>query len=117
MDAAALAMVMEALTCGVTGCVEWEPKEAYRLRSDKFLKGLTPESIQQDLISYVTNEGGEVVQIEEKRPQYSYRVYWYKVIVPYPDLFRLGLFVELELFEADPDCPVVHLLNAHEQTS
>lgn len=115
-DPAEHALVCKALSCGVSGCVEWNPKAAMKVRGDHYLFGLTPETIQEDLIDYVTNQGGLVRQVKEKRPQYDYRSYWYKVIVPYPDLFRKGLFVEMELFDSDPDYPVVHLLNAHEQS-
>jgi hypothetical protein len=58
--------------------------------------------------------GGKVQQIVEKRPHWSHRQYYYKAIVPYPHLFRKGLFVEMELYD-DPDLPVVLLVNAHEQ--
>ena len=116
MDDAERALVVKALTCGVTGCVEWDPDEADKLRGDPYLKGLTPEGIQKDLTDYVIHQGAEAVrQIKEKRKGYQHRVYYYKVVVPYPDLFRHGLFVEMELFDRDVDLPVVHLLNAHEQ--
>jgi hypothetical protein len=113
-DPAEYDLVCKALTCGVTGCVEWDPTAAIKVRRDRYLRGLTPEGIQEDLIDYVTKQGGQVRQVKEKRPEYNHRAYWYKVIVPYPDLFRRGLFVEMELFDSDPDYPVVHLLNAHE---
>ena len=109
------ALVVHALTCGVTGCVEWQPKEADRVRSDTNLKGLTPEGIVEELIEFVTNGGGKVQQINEKRPQWGHRTFYYKVIVDYPQLFRKGLFVEMELFDDDPELPVVLLVNAHEQ--
>lgn len=92
----------------------WSGTQTKPRRSDQYLQGLTPEGILEDVINYVTDEGGKIRQVKEKRPEYSHRDYWYKVIVPYPDLFRKGLFVEMELFDPDPDCPVVHLLNAHE---
>jgi hypothetical protein len=41
------------------------------------------------------------------------RDYWYKVIIPVPDLLAKGLF--MELFDDDPDLPEVRLVNAHEQ--
>jgi hypothetical protein len=114
-DPAELALVEKALTCGVVGCVEWVPKEAERVRSDRYLQGLTPEEIQGKVIDYVTNQNGEIRQVKETRSNRSYRNYYYKVILPYPDLFRKGLFVEMELFDPDTELPVVHLVNAHEQ--
>jgi hypothetical protein len=43
------------------------------------------------------------------------REFWYKIIIPVDPAedFPRGLFVELELTDDDPDCPVVSLLNAH----
>jgi hypothetical protein len=108
-------LVIQALSCGVTGCVEWQPKEAERVRSDSSLKGLTPETILEDLIDFVANGGGKLQQVLEKRPQWSHREYYYKAMIPYADLFRKGLFVEMELHDDDPDLPVVLLVNAHEQ--
>src|SRR5438132_6415446 len=116
-DPAELALVQKALACGITGCVEWNPKALRKVRGDRYLRGLTPEAIQQDLCDFITHHGGLVHQVAESRPEYSYRRYYYKVIVPYPELFRFGLFVEMELFDADADVPVVHLVNAHEQVS
>jgi hypothetical protein len=113
---AELELVVKALTSWVTGCVEWEPREAERVRNDQYLMGLTPEGIQQDLIDFVL-KGGKVRQVKEKRLERSHRHYYYKVIVPYPELFRKGLFVELELFDPDPALPVVLLVNAHEQVN
>jgi hypothetical protein len=111
-----LALVQKALACGISGCVEWEPKEAERVRNDRYLHGLTPEGIQEAVIDYVQNHGKKVVrQVKETRQAYSYRRFYYKVIVPFPDIFRKGLFVEMELVDEDPDYPEVLLVNAHEQ--
>jgi hypothetical protein len=57
-----LALVIKALTCGVGGCVEWNRKEAERVRRDRFLKGLTPDGVQGALIDYVKNHNGRVLQ-------------------------------------------------------
>jgi hypothetical protein len=107
-------LVIKAIACGTTGCLEWNPQEAMNVRKNPWLKGLTPEGIREDLIDHVRN-GGIVKQVRETRRSYSHRNFYYKSIVPYPDLFQKGLFVEMELFIPDPDCPVVHILNAHEQ--
>ena len=61
-DPLELALVEKALKCGVMGCVEWVPEEADRLRSDRYLQGLTPESIQEEVIDWVKNRGGKVRQ-------------------------------------------------------
>jgi len=113
-DPAQLELVVKALTCGVTGCVDWEPKQAERVRLDADLRGLSPRRIALMVIDHVMN-GGAVFQVEEKRPQWSHRDYYYKVIVPYPEFFTKRLFIEMELLDDDPDLPVVMLVNAHEQ--
>src|SRR5262249_44179079 len=40
------------------------------------------------------------------------RTFWYQVLIAVPGLPH-GLFVEMELFDADPNVPIVVLLNAH----
>jgi hypothetical protein len=110
-----LALVIKALTCGVRGCVEWKRNVDDRIRSDPFLKGLTPEGIQEDAIAFVKKNSDKVIQVSETRPQYDHRAFYYKVIIPYPELFRRGLFVEMELYDSDPEVPTVLLVNAHEQ--
>jgi hypothetical protein len=113
-DPGELALVLKAITCRVTGCLMWHPKERSRVRKDPVLKGLTPAGIQESLICYVEN-GGEVRQVPEKQPHFSHRTYYYKATIPYPELFCKGLFVEMELYDADEEVPVVLLVNAHEQ--
>jgi hypothetical protein len=108
-----LALVQKALTCCVNGCVEWDPDQADRVRSDPRLQGLTPEAIQEDTIQYAV-DGGEVRQVKEKRMEWQHREFYYKVILPYYPEFPKGLFVELELTDRDEDYPVVHLVNAHD---
>src|SRR5215468_1275891 len=97
MSDAQLRLVIKAISCRVIGCVEWEPRQADRLRGDPDLQGLTPEEIQRELIEYVASGGGKVRQVKEKRPQWSHREFYYKAIVPFQELFRKGLFVEMEL--------------------
>ncbi len=55
------------------------------------------------------------MQKEEREIWKDRRDYWYKIIVPMPDLFSKGLFVEIELRDADPELPEIKLVNAHEQ--
>ena len=112
---AELALVEKALNGGVRGCVEWHPVEANRVRRELRLHGLTPEGIQAAAIEYV-QEGGKVQQRKEERPGWKdKRDYYYRVIIPMPDVFVKGLFVEMELHDSDPDLPEVLLVNAHEQ--
>lgn len=114
-DASELTLVKEAILSGVSGCFEWHEKEANRLRQRlSGLGGLTPESIKERTIAFVKS-GGEIRQVVETRPEYCHRDYYYKVILPEPG-FKDGLFVEMELWDSDPDCPGVLILNAHPQT-
>jgi hypothetical protein len=98
----------------VTGCCEWDEKAARRFGSQPPLPNLTPEGVTQLLHEYVVNQGGEIIQAEEKREEYSDRPFYYKVVIPVEGL-RRGLFVELVLDDDDADCPVVRIVNAHEQ--
>ncbi len=101
-------------SCHVTGCCEWDEKAARRLRGQPPLPGLTPEGIRDLLYDFVANQGGEVIQMQETRPEYNDRPFFYKVIVPVQGL-RHGLFVEIVLDDDDPDVPAVRIVNAHEQ--
>jgi hypothetical protein len=112
---AELALVEKALTSRVDGCVLWHPKQAALVRRAMKLLGLTPEFIQEEVIRHVQG-GGRVRQVKESREKWKdERDYYYKVIVPMPDLFAKGLFVEMELLDDDLDLPEVRLVNAHEQ--
>jgi hypothetical protein len=108
------ALVVQAITCGVGGCCEWDEKAARRTRSDPSLQGLTPEGVKEELTEYV-RAGGEVIQVEEKRREYSDRAFYYKVILPVNGL-RHGLFIEIVLDDDDPELPAVRIVNCHEQT-
>jgi hypothetical protein len=79
------------------------------------LFGLTPEYIRRRLREFVL-DGGVIEQVREGRSHFRHRDYWYKAIVPEPG-FELGLFIELELTEEDPELPCVTLWNAHPQRS
>ena len=81
------ALVEKALKSGVVGCVIWHPKEAERVRKQLAHYGLTPEGIQQDTIEYA-QKTGSVRQIKETRSDFKHRDYYYKVILPMPDLFQ-----------------------------
>lgn len=112
-DPAQLALARKAIADGVTGCYEWDGRQAERVRNDARLQGLTPEYLRQRLREHVCG-GGAITQHEEKRPEYSYRDYWYKAILPESG-FKHGVFIELELTDPDPDLPAVTIWNAHPQ--
>jgi hypothetical protein len=110
---AELALVYKAIKSGVTGCYEWDDREADRLRGETSLQGLTPEHIRARLHDFVV-QGGTIQQVPERRPEYSHRSFYYKTVIPEPG-FKHGLFVEMELTDDDAELPCVTLLNAHAQ--
>lgn len=115
MDPNAHRLVVQALTCTLSNCVEWvNEKTANRVRSDPANQGLTPGEIKRLLREFVRVTGPTCVEQEreEREGWRDRRDYWYRVIVPVTG-FPQGLFVELELLDDDPDVPVVILLNAH----
>src|SRR5437868_1783508 len=95
----AVALVTKAIMSGVTGCCEWDEREAVRVREDTNLLGLTPEYIRQRLLQFVAR-GGHVKQVRERRARYGHRDYYYKAIIEEPG-FKYGLFVEMELTDSD----------------
>ncbi len=110
-----LELVRKALISGLGGCVEWNAKVMDRIAGDLARHGLKLRDVRRELIQYV-RDGGVVFQVKEVRTLWvDRREYWYKSIVPMPILFKKGLFVEMELLNADPELPEVELLNAHEQ--
>lgn len=114
LDPDELALVEKAITCGTTGCCEWDDRAARRLRKAPPGPGLTPEGIKDLLVLYVS-AGGRVIQVVEKRPEYNDRRFYYKAVVPVAGLPR-GLFVEIVL-DDDAELPSVRIVNAHEQSS
>lgn len=112
-----LALVRQALTSGLSNCVEWVNDQAARVvRNNPANQGLTPEGIKRLAIDFVRG-GGPIEQRAEERTEYKHRrQYWYVAVVPV-DGFHHGLFVEMELLDDDPDVPMVALLNAHPQLS
>jgi hypothetical protein len=108
-------LVKRAVLLGgtVTGCCEWHERAFERVQRDQDLLGLTPEAIRQLAIAFVSL-GGMIEQVQEKRPEYNDFDFYYKTVVPVPG-FPHGLFVEMRLHDADAECPVVLLVNAHAQ--
>jgi hypothetical protein len=115
-DPAEHALVLRALTSGLSNCVFWKnERTSLRVRNDPDLRGLTPEGIKRELQAFVAG-GGEIVQISEMRGEYRDYRYYYKAILPL-DGFDRGVFVEMVLVDDDPDFPTVALVNAHPQRS
>lgn len=118
MDPTAHRLVVQALSCTLSNCVEWvNEKTANRVRSDPANQGLRPGEIIRLLREFVrASDPACVEQKREEREEWKdRRNYWYRVLVPAAG-FPHGLFIELELLDDDPDVPVVVLLNAHPAT-
>jgi hypothetical protein len=109
------ALVVKALICGLSNCVEWkDARTTLRIRDNPALRGLTPTAIKHETIAFV-NGGGQVKQVVENRPDYKGQYdFYYKVVLPLDD-FPRGLFVEMVPVDEDPDCPCVALVNSHPQ--
>src|SRR5579864_9189894 len=109
-----LALIIKALTSGLSNCVEWiNDKTALRIANDPDLEGLSPRIIRSELLAYV-REGGEVEQVPEKRSEYKHLRFYYKARIPIED-FRGKIFVEMILSNDDADVPCVSLVNAHKE--
>jgi hypothetical protein len=112
-DPAEHALVIKALTSGLSNCVEWIDTWAEeRIKSDTSLVGIGPNAIRRALLQFAL-AGGTVEQVLENRNEYKHRRFYYKAIIPHP-LIPKGIFVEMELEEKpDPIVPRVFILNAH----
>lgn len=113
-EAARLALVYLALTCGLSNCVEWRDDEVARqARSDPRLQGFTARGLKELLIDWVKNQHGTVEPRQEMREEFqSLRPVWYRVRVPVPGIVP-SVFFELGLEDEDPDCPEVVILSCH----
>src|SRR5262245_29527444 len=116
-------LVHQAIAAGIFGHIQWDDRADGRARSDPGLQGLTPEGIRR-LLHECVGGGGRLderqearadwLQANADRPAY-YRDRWYRAVVPVPGLFSKGLFVEVRLFDDDPQDPWVEIVNAHAQ--
>jgi hypothetical protein len=120
---APLDLVQQAIAAGVFGQIQWEDKADERARNNAELQGLTPEGIRRLLHDFVCGGGRlderheirtEWLGANEDRPAY-YRDFWYRAVVPVASLFPSGLFIEIRLFDDDPQDPWVEIVNAHPQ--
>ena len=107
--------MVRAPRSGLSNCVLWvNERTSRRVLGDRELRTVEPLDIKRRLIAYVKS-GGEVIQAREQREDYRAELaFYYKAIVPAPG-FPKGIFIEIRLNGADPDCPIVHLVSAHRQ--
>ncbi len=111
-----LELVRRAILEGRTtrGCCEWWMKSAGRLHQTPPFDGFLPQEVRRQLCDYVARNPESLRQVAEKRSEYPDRKYYYKVVLPVPELAN-GLFVEIIVFNRDEEFPVVLIVNAHEQ--
>jgi hypothetical protein len=116
-------LVHNAIAAGVFGQIQWDDRADERARSNPDLKGLTPEGIRRLLHEFVCS-GGRLDQRKESRLDWleanadrptHYRDFWYRALLPVPDVFPKGLFVEVGLFDDDMEDTWVEIVNAHPQ--
>jgi hypothetical protein len=120
---AAIDLVHHAIAAGIFGQIQWDDRADERARTAPELQGLTPEGIRRLLHDFVCS-GGRLDERREARPEWLqanadrpayYREFWYRAMVPIPDVFPKGLFVEVRLFDDDSTDPWVEIVNAHPQ--
>lgn len=106
------ALVVKALTEGLSNCVEWKTKSAELLLEQY---DLNPGYVRRETIRHVrAQKGSAVEQRNEIRGEFrADHRFWYRVILPLEGYPR-GFFVEMILTrDDDPDFPVVTLVSAH----
>jgi len=110
-------LVRQAALSRYTGDLEWiNAREALRVASDPRNCGFTAPEIRELAQAWIRG-GGEILCTEEDRSNWRHRRdYYYWIIIEGIDDFPRGLFVEMELTEADETDPIVSLLNAHPPT-
>jgi hypothetical protein len=120
---AALELVHQAIAAGIFGQIQWNDRADERARSNPDLQGLTPEGIRHLLHDFVRGGGSlderretrdDWLHANADRPAYN-RDFWYRAVVPVPGVFPNGLFIEVRLFDDDPQDPWVEIVNAHPQ--
>src|SRR5713101_2582300 len=116
-------LVHHAIAAGIFGQIQWDDQADERARSNPDLQGLTPEGIRR-LLRDLVRGGGRLDERPESRPDWLeanadrpsyYREFWYRAVIPIPDLLPNGLFVEIRLFDDDPQDPWVEIVNTHPQ--
>jgi hypothetical protein len=122
-DLGPLDLVHRAIAAGIFGQIQWDDGADERARNNPDLQGLMPEGIRRMLHDFVC-DGARLDERREERPTWLeanadrpgyYRDFWYRALITAPDLFQNGLFVEVRLFDDDPQDPWVEIVNAHPQ--
>ncbi|MBI1913529.1 MAG: hypothetical protein HYS12_02055 [Planctomycetes bacterium] len=118
MNGPRIDLVRQAALSRCTGDFEWiDDRVALRVASARENQGFTAPEIRELAQTWIRG-GGEIHCAEENRPNWrNRRDYYYWIIIEGIDEFHpRGLFVEMELTDADETDPLVSLLNAHPPT-
>jgi hypothetical protein len=107
-------LVKKAILSRFTGDFGWFDDRAFQLvASNPANKGLTPAEIRLLTQAWVKRGGKIKGEKEDREIWRDRRDYWYWVVIQGIDEFPTGLFVEMELNDADEQDPMVCLVNAH----
>jgi hypothetical protein len=112
-------LVRLAVKSTLSNCVEWvDDRTMLRVGNDPSLQGLSPVEIKRLLRDYLRKDKTVAIhqEVEKREPWKDKRDWWYWVIISVAG-FPRGVFVEMDLVDDDPECPVVHLVNAHPERS
>ena len=119
MSSPRLDLVHLAIRSGVLGQIRWKDSAEGLVRDDAELEklGLTPRKIRALLRQFVV-DGNLLEARAETREEYLSEnpddPYWYRAIVPVPEL-QHGVFIEIKLVDNDPVEPWVEIVSAHRQ--
>ncbi len=92
----------------VTGYVDW--KEIARAWIRKHLGDCEPRQIARLMFEHVEN-GGEIDQVPEQRPEWKDWPYHYDMRI---SLGSRLLYIETILLDDDPDDPVIRVVSIHD---
>jgi hypothetical protein len=107
-------LIRKAAESSFGGDFNWiEDKEALRVTTDPRNRGFTALEIREPARAWIRG-GGEIRCVPEERENRKHRRHFHcDIVIDGIDEFPRGLYVELELTEANEEEPEVSLLNAH----
>jgi hypothetical protein len=120
---AAIDLVHQAIAAGIFGQIQWDDRGRRTGAKQSRLAGTDAGRHPPAVARFCLRRRSagrrpearpDWLEANADRPAY-YRDCWYRALVPVPDLFPHGLFVEVRLFDDDPQDPWVEIVNAHPQ--
>lgn len=117
MSSPQIDLVHKAIQSGIFGHIQFKPAAAELIRRDPDLKEFTPARIQELLRRFVL-DGNSLDARMETRQEYLAEQpdhpFWYRAVMPVTGMPR-GLFIELIIFDDDPEEPWVEIVSVHRQ--